>query len=46
MGRTFATLLADIETRQLLIEVETEEQFKVCPDLVKNGFSIHIKWWN
>lgn len=27
-GRTFATLLADIETRQLLIEVETEEQFK------------------
>ena len=28
-GRTFATLLSDIETRQLLIEVETEEQFKV-----------------
>lgn len=27
-GRTFATLLCDIETRQLLIEVETEEQFK------------------
>ncbi|XP_020617699.1 sodium bicarbonate transporter-like protein 11 isoform X1 [Orbicella faveolata] len=27
-GRTFATLLSDIETRQLLIEVETEEQFK------------------
>lgn len=28
-GKTFATLLANIETRQLLIEVETEEQFKV-----------------
>jgi len=28
-GRTFATLLCDMETRQLLIEVETEEQFKV-----------------
>ncbi|XP_073259090.1 solute carrier family 4 member 11-like isoform X2 [Porites lutea] len=27
-GRTFATLLCDMETRQLLIEVETEEQFK------------------
>jgi len=27
-GRTFATLLADIETRRLLIEAETEEQFK------------------
>lgn len=27
-GRTFATLLSDIETRQSLIEVETEEQFK------------------
>lgn len=27
-GKTFATLLANIETRQLLIEVETEEQFK------------------
>jgi len=33
-GRTFATLLSDIETRQLLIEVETEEQFKVCSELV------------
>lgn len=33
-GRTFATLLSDIETRQLLIEVETEEQFKVCSILV------------
>lgn len=35
-GRTFATLLADIETRQLLIEAETEEQFKVCSELSKN----------
>ena len=33
-GRTFATLLSDIETRQLLIEVETEEQFKVCSELI------------
>ena len=28
-GRTFATLLCDMETRQLLIEVGTEEEFKV-----------------
>jgi len=35
-GRTFATLLADIETRRLLIEAETEEQFKVCSELSKN----------
>ena len=28
-GRTFATLMSDIETRQLLLDAETEDDFKV-----------------
>ena len=44
-GRTFATLLCDMETRQLLIEVETEEQFKVMILLiiVTYLFTIHTR---
>ena len=40
-GRTFATLLCDMETRQLLIEVETEEQFKVMILLIIVTYFIH-----
>ena len=43
-GRTFATLLSDIETRQLLIEVETEEQFKVWSELIVNSQSWLHQW--
>lgn len=28
-GRTFATLMSDIETRQFLLDAETEDEFKV-----------------
>lgn len=38
-GRTFATLLSDIETRQLLIEAETEEEFKKVLSVHKETLS-------
>ena len=44
-GRTFATLLCDMETRQLLIEVETEEQFKVMILLIIVTYFIHNSYY-